>query len=174
MSLSEPLNKKKEMWNWEMKNPSWKKALKFLCHALFQAPHFIFISLFKLSHLNSHTEPSPIALRFLWYVCMFFFRFYFYCCVISKAFSNFFSISIRELFFSSRIFLFKCALCICMYVVWFKWTNNFSSLFLLCLSLSEKFEILFFLLLLVVAVVIFFPFWSKQPGKIKLFILLEN
>lgn len=119
------------------KNPNSKKSSQFLCHALFQAPHFISISLFKLSHLNSHTEPSPIALRFCdMYVC-FFFRFYFFCCVISKAFSNFFSISIREKLFpilyffpiiSSRIFLFKCALC--MYAVWLKWTNNFS-LFLL-------------------------------------------
>lgn len=51
----------------------------------------LYPSLFKLSHLNSHTEPSP----FMYGMCFYFF------CVISKAFSISFSNRSKTFFLSS-------------------------------------------------------------------------
>lgn len=98
------------------KNPQEKKALSFSCHALFQAPHFISISLFKLSHLNSHTEPSPIALRFA--VCYVFFSFLFLLlCDFEGVFQFLFDFNSWKFslnFFFSSFRFFKCDFLLCV------------------------------------------------------------
>lgn len=73
-----------------------EKGELFSCHALFQAlspENQHFPSLFKLSHLNSHTEPSPIAFRFMYWNCVLLFLLLFVW--YFEGVFNFFSFSIR-------------------------------------------------------------------------------
>lgn len=147
-----------------------KKSSQFLCHALFQAPHFISISLFKLSHLNSHTEPSPIALRFCdMYVCFFFvfisfavwFRRRFPISFRFQFVKNFFLFFI---FFPSFLLVFSYlnVLYVCMLYDW-----NERIIFLYFFSCSfmsvwEKFEIFFISLLFLL---LFLHFDKSTLGK---------